>query len=349
MLRHAISTHRANLRRCVPQLEIRAVRYTLPPNAGTVTITASSSGYTSATFTETATIHALTVTAGNNQNAGESTTLPVALTVLASNSGTPVQGATVTFSDGGAGGSFGTPTGVTGSNGTVSTTYTLPGTPETVTITATSTGYTSATFTETATQVVTAITLVSGGKQAGTVGAALPLPIVMKAKNSSGKAVSGAAIAFTDGGSGGTFTPNPAITNSSGEASTTYTLSTVAKIVTVTGSNGSVSDKTNEQGLAGPPSKLTILSGNNQTALPDKPLAKKLAVLLTDQYGNDISGVTVTFTDNGAGGTFSTTSPVTGTNGQASTGYTTGSKAGAVTISASTSTLGPVDFTETVK
>ncbi|MGD0269649.1 MAG: Ig domain-containing protein, partial [Candidatus Sulfotelmatobacter sp.] len=103
--------------------------YTLPPNAGTVTITATSSGYTSTTFTETAntaTSFALSATSGNNQSGGTGTTLPTALTVTATNNGIADAGVSVTFSDGGAGGTFGSPTGTTGTNGTVTTTYTLP-------------------------------------------------------------------------------------------------------------------------------------------------------------------------------------------------------------------------------
>jgi hypothetical protein len=72
-------------------------------------------------------------------------------------------------------------------------------------------------------------------------------------------------------------------------------------------------------------------------------------VSLSDQYNNPIVGATVTFTDNGAGGTFNTTTPVTNSLGQASVSYTTGSKAGTVTISATTSILGPLNFTETVR
>ncbi len=323
--------------------------YTLPANAQTVTVTASSSGYTSATFTEIAAVCALSATAGNSQSGMVGTTLPTALAVVAACNGTPDSGVSVTFSDGGAGGSFGTPVAVTGSNGTALTIYTLPATVETVTITASSPGYTSATFTETSTPTVTNLSDVSGMKQTGTVGTTLPLPIVMKAKNASGKAVSGAPITFSDGGLGGTFSPNPAITGSTGQASTTYTLPTVAKAITVKGSDGSVSVNTSETSVAGPATSLSIVSGNNQAALPNKPLPKKLFVSVTDKYGNGISGVTITFTDNGAGGTFSTTTPVTGSNGQASTSYTTGSKAGTITISASTSTLGPLNFTETVK
>jgi len=323
--------------------------YTLPATAQTVTITASSSGYSSATFTETASVQALTATAGNNQSGMVSTSLPTALTILATSNGSPVSGVSVAFSDGGAGGVFGTPVATTNGSGNASTTYTLPATVQTVTITAISSGYTSATFTETSTPSVTSITLVSGGKQTGTVGTALPLPFVVRAKNSSGKTVSGAPISFTDGGVGGSFSPNPATTGSTGQASTTYTLPKTVKNITATGTDGSVSVVVTAKSVVGPPSSLTISSGNNQSANRNTKLTKNLVVSLKDQYGNPISGVTVTFTDNGAGGIFSTTTPVTTTAGLASVSYTTGSTSGTVTISASTSTLGPLNFTETVR
>lgn len=122
----------------------------------------------------------------------------------------------------------------------------------------------------------------------------------------------------------------------------------MAKSIVVTGTNGSVSATVSEQSVAGPATALAIVSGNNQSANPNTLLPSKLIVSVTDQYGNGVSGVTVTFTDNGAGGTFSSKTAVTTASGQASVSYTTSSKAGTVTISASTSTLGPVKFTETV-
>ncbi len=322
--------------------------YTLPASAQTVTMTASSSGYGPATFTETAAVWTLTANGGSNQSGMVGTVLPTALSALATSNGTPASGVSVSFSDGGAGGTFGTPTAVTGSNGTASSTYT-PAKVGVITVTATSFAYTSATLTETGTPLVTTLTDVSGGRQTGTVGTTLPLPIVMKAKNTSGQPVSGAPITFTDGGSGGTFSPNPGITGSNGQASTTYTLPTVTKIIAVTGTDGSVHVNTTETSVPGPAVTLAIVSGNNQTGTHGKALAKKLIVSVTDKYNNPISGVTVTFTDNGSGGTFSTKTPVTGTNGQASVTYTCGSQAGIGTISASTSTLGPVTFTETVQ
>jgi hypothetical protein len=293
---------------------------------------------------------ALTSTGGNNQSGNPGSVLPAALTVLASNikTGDPIPGVSVTFSDGGVGGKFSSTVAVTGGNGVASTTYTLPTIPQTVNITATSPGYETASFTETATSSVTSLGVVSGGKQVGTVGTTLPAPIVMKAKNASGAVVAGAPITFSDGGLGGTFTPNPAITGSNGQASTSYTLPKLAKSIVVTGTNGSVSATVSEQSVAGPATTLAIVSGNNQSANPNTLLPNKLIVSVTDQYGNGVSGVTVTFTDNGAGGTFSSKTAVTTASGQASVSYTTSSNAGKVTISASTSTLGPVKFTETV-
>jgi len=72
------------------------------------------------------------------------------LTVTATDGGNPAPGVTVTFSDGGAGGTFSDSTGITGSTGTVSTTYTPPlvSSPASIIISATSPGYSEATFLE---------------------------------------------------------------------------------------------------------------------------------------------------------------------------------------------------------
>jgi hypothetical protein len=260
----------------------------------------------------------------------------------------PISGVTVTFSDNGAKGTFSSPTAVTGSNGQATTNYTLPTTPKTITITGSSTGYASATFTETA-QVgaVATLSMVSGSKQTGTVGTTLPLPIVVKAKDSEGNVISGAAVNFTDGYAG-IFSPNPAITGSNGEASTTYTLPIVAKSLTVTASSGTVKVNITEDATPGPATMVLVIQGNNQTAAEGKKLAKALIASVTDQYGNGIVGVTVNFTDNGAGGTFSSASPTTNTKGQATTTYTTPDTIGTITIDANYSTLSPAVFTETV-
>jgi Bacterial Ig-like domain (group 1)/PQQ enzyme repeat len=293
---------------------------------------------------------AIVPTTGNGQTGNAGTTLPVSLTITANNpyTGLPISGVPVTFSDGGKGGIFSNPSGTTDSNGQVSTTYTLPKTPQTVTITVTSSGYAPATFTETGVLgPLATITTVSGGKQSGTVGTTLPSPIVVKAKDAVGNAIPNVSITFSDG-LGGTFSPNPGITGSNGQASVTYTLPTVAKTITVTASNGSITDKITESALPGPATSINIVQGNNQTAHVHNLLPKSLIVSVTDQYLNGIAGLTVTFTDNGAGGTFSNTMPVTNSAGKVTVTYTTPSVPGTVTITASYSTLTPATFTETV-
>jgi hypothetical protein len=167
------------------------------------------------------------------------------------------------------------------------------------------------------------------------------------AKNAQGAPVAGAPISFTDG-NGGIFSPNPAITGSNGQASVTYTLPTVAKALTITASDGSVTATAIATAVAASASKIAIVSGNDQSANRNTLLASPLLVSVTDQYGNGISGYTVTFSDNGSRGKFSTTTPVTNSSGQASVTYTTGSRAGAVTISAGSPATGYVDFSETV-
>jgi hypothetical protein len=293
----------------------------------------------------------IAVTAGNGQTGAAGTALPTALTVTANNpyTGAVLPGVNVTFSDGGKGGVFSNPTATTGSNGVATTSYTLPKTPQTVTITGASTGYASAIFTETSVVgPVASLSTISGSKQTGIVGTTLPNPIVVKAKDAAGNVISGTSISFSDG-FGGTFNPNPGITGTNGETSTMYTLPTVAKALTVTAQDGTISLKITENSTPASPALTNIIQGNNQSANPDNKLPKTLIVSVTDQYGNGISGLTVNFTDNGAGGTFSNSAPVTSTIGQVTVTYTTGSQAGTVTIDATYGSLSPAVFTETVK
>jgi hypothetical protein len=294
----------------------------------------------------------LTASAGNNQSTAVGTTLASPLSVVASNpyTGAPYAGVTVTFSDGGKGGHFSNPTAVTDSTGTASTYYTVPTTPQTLTITATNPAYTSASLTETAVVgPVTAMSLISGGKQTGTVGTTLPAAIVFKAKDTYGNPVPGVSITYSDGGKGGSFSANPVVTNSSGQASSSYTLPTKAQSLTIKGTYGSVSASASESAVAGSPAALNIVSGNNQTAHPNTKLSRALVVSVTDSYGNPLSGVTVSYTDNGAGGAFNNPTQVTNSSGQASATYTTPPQTGTVTISTNTATLGPTNFTVTVQ
>jgi hypothetical protein len=64
-------------------------------------------------------------------------------------------------------------------------------------------------------------------------------------------------------------------------------------------------------------------------------LANPLVLKVLDAAGYPVPGVTVSFADNGAGGTFAATSLVTSSAGTVSQQYRTGTKSGRITITAS--------------
>jgi hypothetical protein len=164
--------------------------------------------------------------AGNGQTETVDTTLPVALEAQIVNpiTGFGVAGVTVTFTVGKDGGTLGSPTGVTNSDGEVSSTYTLPEKIGTYSVLASANGYSSATFTETGTaSAPTNLEIISGNKQTTTVGTPLPNPLVVKVHDAYNNGVAGVSVSFTDNGAGGSFNPNPATTNGAGEVSVTYT------------------------------------------------------------------------------------------------------------------------------
>jgi adhesin/invasin len=294
----------------------------------------------------------LSVTGGNGQTGQVATPLPVSLTVKAANpySGNPIAGVTVTFSDAGKGGSFNSASAVTDSTGTATTIYTLPQKTGSFIITASSAGYAPTSFNLSAVAgPPTKLGLSSGGAQTATVGTTLPSPVVVQLNDAYNNRVPGVAVTFSDGGAFGTFSPTtPVNTDVMGLASVNYTLPTRVSSVTITATAASLSLHVSEKATAGPPQTMAYISGNKQTASTNTLLPVALAVAVRDQYGNPISGVTVTFSDGGAGGTLSSATAVTGNNGKASVTYTTPPNVGKVTITASSPPLTPVLFNESV-
>jgi hypothetical protein len=179
----------------------------------------------------------LKVTGGNLQSATVGTTLPVALRAQAINpsTGKTVPGVTVAFSDGGKGGAFSSPTGVTDSTGSVSTSYTLPTKSGTYALTATAANYGPAKFSETAVPgPPTALVRVSGRLQTTTVLTPLPDPLVAKVVDQYHNGIAGVAVTFSDGSFKGTFSANPVVTDSQGKATVIYTAGPVAGNLTIT-------------------------------------------------------------------------------------------------------------------
>jgi hypothetical protein len=301
-------------------------------------------------------VPAITPTGGNGQTAAVATVLPTPLQVQVTDhyTGVGLSGVSVTFSDGGKGGSFSNPVGTTDATGTIATTYTLPrkSGPYTVTASVTGAGYQPTSLSETAVAgPATALFKNGGNVQTAPVLTTLPVPLSVIAKDQYSNVVSGVSITFSDGGAGGHFSTNPVITNAQGIASVSYTTSTRSGQVAITASASGVANNLfNETVTAGPPAAIAVQSGNNQTGPVSTLLPHLLVSRVTDQFGNPVRGVSVQYSDGGRGGSFSTNPVTTDNQGNAPVGYTTPSTAGTVTIHATVGGVTtPATFTETVR
>jgi len=132
-----------------------SLTYTFGVKARPVTITCTSVGYISAIFTETSVAGPPSIIrqfSGNQQSAPENTPLllPLVAAVVDAHSN-PVQGAVVTFSDGGKGGTFSSTTATTDVTGHAGVSYTTPNKTGVVKITATTGSLKAASFTATVT------------------------------------------------------------------------------------------------------------------------------------------------------------------------------------------------------
>jgi hypothetical protein len=335
----------------------------LPSTTGSVTVTACLSspcvtGSIKVTFAETSVAPvatAIAVSSGNNQSGTNGTQLSQALSALVTDQyGNPLPGNSVTFTDNGAGGTFSnTNPVVTGANGIATQMYTLPSSGSTITINATAKGVSSsAVFTENFTaQTPTKISITSGNNQSAAAGTQLPQTLTVLVSDQYGNPVAGNSVTFTDNGAGGTFSnTNPVVTGANGTASQTYTLPATGANVTIDATATGISGPAvfTETSIALVPTTIAITGGNNQTAAAGTQLPQMLTVLVSDQYGNPVSGNPVTFSDNGAGGSFPNgNAATTGANGTATVSYALPTTVTTVSVSATaTGISGAAVFTE---
>ncbi|HSY91206.1 MAG TPA: hypothetical protein VK812_07520 [Candidatus Binatus sp.] len=194
------------------------------------------------------------------------------------------------------------------------------------------------------------VSAAAGSGQTGTVGTTLPVALEAQIVNpSTGSGVSGVTVSFTVGKTGGTLASPTGVTDANGDVSTTYTLPGKVGTYSVSASAiGYSSASFTEAATAGTPTALEIMSGNNQTTTAGTSLANPLVVKVHDAYNNGIAGVSVSFTDNGAGGRFSSNPATTNSAGEVSVTYTAGNTPGTVRITTSALSLHAVVFVETV-
>ena len=265
----------------------------------------------------------ITVTSGNNQTAVAGSVLPASLQVQVTDpyTGAPIPNFGVTFASC-CGGSFNNPNAKTNAQGLASTQFHLPTTAGSITVTATNSISTVATFDERAIAgPAAAIVAASGQNQTGVVGTKLPLPLVFKVQDKFGNGVGGISVSYGDNHAGGIFAPNPAVTNSAGKASASYTLPSTPGFITVTATSGSLAPATmKEKAIAGSGDIVGSLFGSKPlTHLGDD--LRLPSMVASDQIANSNAHLALRFSNGGAGGTFSTRQAFSGANSHAMVTY----------------------------
>jgi hypothetical protein len=160
--------------------------------------------------------------------------------------------------------------------------------------------------------------------QSATVHRTYARALYAKVEDIYGKPVPGAAVTFTAPTSGpsGTFGGKSSVTvrsNANGIATAPpFTANTQAGsfLVTIVVEGGTAPASISLTNLAGPAARITIVSGNSQSAAADTAFAVPLEVRVTDTFGNAIDGARAAFaviskTANGAAATFNGKSKVT--------------------------------------
>ena len=183
----------------------------------------------------------------------------------------------------------------------------------------------------------------------GTVGAALPTPIAVLIKNAGGEPIPQASVSFAVTGGGGTLGSASVLTDTTGKASTTWTLGptagTQSATATVTGLAPVTFTVTASPGAA---SVMTKNAGDTQTATAGTNVGTAPAVKVADQFGNAVSGVLVTFAVASGGGAVTGASANSGADGIARVGsWRLGNTVGANSLTASAAGLANVTFTAT--
>jgi hypothetical protein len=181
-------------------------------------------------------------------------------------------------------------------------------------------------FTETAlAAVASALAIVSGNNQSALVGLPLANPLVVKATDAAGRAVSGAQIDWTIVSGGGLLGAATTTTGSDGTTQVLYTLGSVAGPATIRAAlhnAPAVTVSFTETALAAVATALTIVSGDNQSALGGLQLPSPLVVKATDAAGRAVSGAQVDWTIVSGGGLLSAATTTTGADGTTQVLYT---------------------------
>src|SRR6266566_4580569 len=190
---------------------------------------------------------------------------------------------------------------------------------------------------------------VAGVGQLATVATALLTRPAVLLKDAGGNPVAGASVTFTVSGGGGSLTGGTQLTNAAGVATVgSWTLGTIAGPNALTASAPGVTPVAfTATGLAGAAATFVKVAGDLQSAIVNTIVPPVPQVRIVDQFGNSVSGTTVSTVTSGGGSVVNAT-PVSDSGGIASVGgWRLGTLVGAnaLTLSGTGLAGSPVTFT----
>ena len=305
-----------------------------------------------ATFTPPAT--QLLAFAGGGQIDTVGQLLAVPLEVLArAADGLGVGGVPVHFRALSGGGSVTDSVVVTDGAGHARTTVTLGGLPGGQTFEAAAPGLSPATFGVVALAgLATQLLALAGDGQLATVATALLTRPAVQLKDAGGNPVAGASVTFAVSGGGGSLTGGTQLTNAAGVATVgSWTLGTLAGPNTLTASAPGVTPVVfSATGVAGAGATIVKVVGDLQSAIVNTIVPFTPQVRILDQFGNPVSGTTVSAAISLGGGSVTNSAPVSDSSGTASVGtWRLGTLVGsnALTVSGTGLAGSPITFTAT--
>jgi hypothetical protein len=185
-------------------------------------------------------------------------------------------------------------------------------------------------------QVATTLQKMGGDLQSGGVGSALGAQVQVQARDRLGAAVVGQAVAFTVTSGGGSVSTASAVTGGDGTASITWTLGAAGANTLTAALPGTPASQVvfsaTATALAG---TIAVDGGAFQAAMEGTAVPTAPSVIVRNQSGSPLSGVTVNFTVTSGGGRVTGGTATTNAQGMAAvTRWTLGSAADLNTLSA---------------
>ena len=175
--------------------------------------------------------------------------------------------------------------------------------------------------------------LVSGDNQSGRVAAVLQSPVVVRVVSRTGRPVFGVTVRFAPDSNAGSVAATSVLTDSSGLAQTTWTLSAALGSKGLTALVAGVD--TVRFTATAVPDRLELVSGNNQFTRAGAELTQPVVVRLVDLAGQPAVGVAVTFTPAAGNGSVVPSVVATDASGTARTVWTLSATLGPKTLQVS--------------